>query len=64
MRTIKQCMNLEHSTSMTKEEYLCFREWLDTVARYTMDSDDFCCWIGWFTLDEFIPISPKEAGFK
>lgn len=63
MRTISQCMELESPFDMTEDENIAFGEWLDNTARYTMDSYDFCCWIGWYTVGNFIPLSPKEAGF-
>ena len=47
---------------MTIDERVRFRHWLDTVAR-GFDSLEFCELLGWFTLDQDIPLSPKEAGF-
>ena len=64
MRTISQCRNLQSPYSMTTEERVKFKEWIDKKARYTYDSYDFCCLLGWFVLeDDNIPLSPKEAGF-
>lgn len=63
MRTISQCKKLSSSMDMTSKERYAFHEWLDKTARNTMDSYDFCCWLGWYVLDQDIPLSPKEAGF-
>lgn len=63
-RSIKQCLNLKSSYDMTSEERLQFRKWLEEDARYMYDGYDYCELLGWFTLDQRIPISPKEAGFE
>lgn len=64
MRTVKQCLRLKSSRSMTKEERANVRVWLDSYhTRMTTDPFDYCCMLGWFVLDQDIPLSPKEAGF-
>jgi len=63
MRTIRQCLNLSKPSMMTIEEDKVFREWLDKEARYSYDGADYCYLLGWYTVGENIPLSPKEAGF-
>ena len=63
MRSISECKRLESSYDMTMEERSKFREWIDKEARYMYDSCDLCYLLGWFLLDQDMPISPKEAGF-
>lgn len=64
MRTIKQLLRLSSSRDMTEEESLMFGEWLDQYARYKYDSYQYCKLLGWYVLDQRIPLSPKEAGFE
>lgn len=63
MRTVNQCLKLKSSFDMTPEERLQFHVWLDTEARYIHDSYAYCELLGWYILDDRIPLSPKEAGF-
>ncbi len=63
MRTIDQCLKLKSSFSMTVEESIAFDKWLREDARYVLDSCDYCFLLGWYILDDYIPLSPKEAGY-
>lgn len=63
MRTVDQCLKLKSSYDMTSEERFQFHEWLDKEARYMYESADYCELLGWYLLDDMIPLSPKEAGF-
>lgn len=64
MRSINEILNLESSEDLTPDERRSFEKWLDTEARYMMSSSDYCCLLGWYTLNSDIPLSPKEAGFN
>ena len=62
MRTLQQCLK-GPSLELNEEERLMIKEWIDEEARYLLDPVDYCFLLGWFVLDEHIPLSPKEAGF-
>ena len=63
MRTISKLLKLGSSFDMTTEERVKFSDWLNFEARYNYDAYDYCILLGWYVLDDYIPLSPKEAGF-
>ena len=63
MRSIAKLLYSDKS-NMTGEELSSVYDYIDEEARYSMDSYDYCCLLGWWVLgDRSIPLSPKEAGF-
>lgn len=63
MRTIDQLLYSEKA-DMTGEELSAVYDYINEEARYSMDSYDYCCLLGWYVLGDWnIPLSTKEAGF-
>lgn len=63
VRSIKKLLKLKTKRTITSEEYKMLGDWIKNQAMLEMDSYDYACLLGWWTVGDWsIPLSRKEAG--
>jgi hypothetical protein len=63
--TIEEILQVDSFYSLSKEDAVKFRRWMNEEARSLIDSYEYCCLLGWMVLDDYsTPLSPKEAGLE